>query len=62
VFTVFDQFVLFLVSMINFTLYIKLVVLSRVTFCGFCLRFLMGTVHHEQAPLELPSKKLFISF
>jgi len=55
--TVFDQLVLFLVAMIYFTLYVKLVVLSRVTFCGFCLRLLMRTVHHDQAIWpEMPSR------
>ena len=55
--TVFDQLVLFLVPMIYFTLCFKLVVLSRVTFCGFCLRLLMGTVHHDQAIWsEMPSR------
>jgi hypothetical protein len=55
--TVFDQIVQFLVQMIYFTLYVKIVVLSRVTFCGFCLRLLKGNVHHDQAIWpEMPSR------
>jgi hypothetical protein len=46
---IFDQIVLFLVPIIYFTLYVKIVVLFRVTFCGLCLCLLMGAGHHEQA-------------
>jgi hypothetical protein len=55
--TIYDQIVLILVPMIYFTLHVKIVILFRVTFCGFCLRLLMATAHHDQAIRpEIPSR------